>query len=410
MAIRLTSTSDTPEQIEEALGVESTRGDSLAAGGATVIADKNAKPLESKPAGDKGAASGKSTPTATTKTGAASGPAKPTTNSDDSEEPEADDAEPTAGAADEDESANSSEHDGEQPSAEGEEDEDEQSADDEDETGAAGDETAKPVKGKGGFQKRIDRLTKQLGEERRQREALMQRFLQPTPQPVAQPKAEPPKPETPKLRDMPSLAAGKYETYAEFLEDMTKYSVELAEAGKAEMAGKITEAVAKAKSEWTAEQQTREQQRQAIEFENSRLASVRSDHKDYDAVIEANSHVIIGDTLTNVAQSHPRGKHLLYWCATNPAKLEQLLRLSPQDQIIAVSPLLVPNNPVTAKPAAKPAASNGNGQTVKPRTKTPIKVMKPLGGGSKAGGPTAVDVDNMPYRQYKELRDKGLVK
>jgi hypothetical protein len=159
------------------------------------------------------------------------------------------------------------------------------------------------AKGKGGFQRRIDRLTREL-HERDQRLDEMQRRLAGE-KPAAQPQSTTP-------ADKPKLET--FQTYEEYVEAVTDWKLE----------SRIRREQA-AVAEW----QQREQQRAATETWNERVAAAKKTLPDFDDVMEEGSDLPITPALQQTILESELGPQLAYHLAQNPQEVARLSKLSP---------------------------------------------------------------------------------
>jgi hypothetical protein len=191
---------------------------------------------------------------------------------------------------------------------------------------------------KGGFQRRIDKLTREKSEAERtaefwRTEALRARDGQQKPEPQQAAVTDgKPKPES-------------YETQSEYLEALTDWKVEQRE---------------KAREIRQQQEQKRTQQQQALEQFSTREEGFRDATPDYDAVI---AQAIAEDTpmspaLWNEVQDHEQGPALLYFLAQNPEEAARLAKLTPTQvarEVGRIESRFAPSaNPTTQKAPPAP--------------------------------------------------------
>lgn len=388
MSITVTSTTDTPDQVAAAVGldVEPTPAKLPAA-------NANSNPSKGSPDAETGA-------DASSESGDGSGPSE---NQDDVED-------------------DSTQADHSDPNENSDDDTDDDTDD------PAVDSDGKPIKGKGGFQKRIDRATRkiaaaeaeklQLAREKfelQQRLANLERQISTQPKP----KEEVKKDELPVLGPPPKDT--DYQTYGEFLNAMSAYSQKGVEhattVAEAKAAAKVVEEVAKIRAEFEARENQRAYQDQASQIAANFAAKVQTEakpiYKDWDTVVANNHNLRISDTQRTVMLNHEKGHHLAYWYGKHPAETARIAALPEGMQLLELGQIL----PTLGKAKSKaiiPAADADSSTTLtipNPKATSAPKPVKPIGSARPAKRAyTAKDIENMPYQQYKELRANGTIK
>ena len=396
--IKVESTTDSAEEVAAAAGLEI------------------AKTVDSTPAADKG--TGNTPAPNRSESGDGSGP------SEEGNEPEAQDS----AQATEDQEDNETEDT---------QDEDENQDDNQDQDA----EQVVAAKGKGGFQKRINKLTKeksllevevinrdrqmltlqqQLAEIQRQQAA-----AQAATQTAAAKKDEGKdgKAADAKPADASTLRArpkvGDFKTYEDYLDDMGKWSDEAythaTTVAEAKAAERITAEVAKVKEEFKAEEATRRQKAELAtvetNFRNDCATKGPSEFADWNERMSAAANLHISDVQHSVMLTHPSGYRLAYWYVSNPQESARIAGLPEGQQLLELGQVLA-----TLSSKAKPATAkaNGNGQaaaTSTTKASTAPKPVKPAGSGRPAKRAyTEKDIENMPYSQYKQLREQGHIR
>lgn len=372
--IRITSTSDTPEEVALALGLD---------------------------------------------------PAEAIAKADDSANPPVDDAK-----KDENPDGVSSESGADSGAATDEESDDGSTPEDETDTTdikADGKPEAKPdgdkPKQKTGINKRFSKLTTERDTWQREAERLHQENLA-----LKQPKKEDAKPDVkadeeagagfraaPDVDDTdPKTGQPKYATYNDFLKDLTKWSqegiVHATTKAQKDAAKLIAEKVDEFKTNFTRESEAQSvQQREAAEW-NARQDVFKAAHEDYDAVVTNNTDLMITPTILHVMRTHPKGAEFAYWLGKNPDRTGEIASMSPTNQLLAVGPII---ETLGAKPATKPNANtngNGNGSAVKKSNAPKPARVAGSNGTSKVHSSSYRTAENMSYREYKEAREAGRVK
>lgn len=230
----------------------------------------------------------------------------------------------------------------------------------------------KPAK-KGGFQKRIDKLTRELAETRRQLEANASAKpaaaeAKPAEQAPAQAADDFAKPK-PKLEDFPSL-----EDYTEAVSD---WKLDQREHSKAQAAAK--ERAEKEAKELTESWQTRK-------------ADAQARHEDFDEVLEAVSDVKIPPALQRAILESEHGPEIAYTLAQDRKELARIAALSPLAAAREVGKL---EAQLIAESAPKP----------KTKTSAAPAPIKPV--GSTKSTATSKDPGEMSYREYRAWRDRA---
>lgn len=297
--------------------------------------------------------------------------------------------------------------------------------DNDDNDAEAVDSEGKPIKGKGGFQKRIDRATRKIAAveaarlqteqqnlELKLRLADLERRISTAPKPDAKPDA---KPEPPTLGPPP--VAKDFNTYEEFLNAMGAYAAKGVEhattVAESKAAAKVAEEVAKVRAEFEARESQRTQQSQADQVYANFNAKVESEakpvYKDWDTVVANNQSLRISETQRAVMLTHEKGHHLAYWFGKNPTETARIAALPEGMQLLELGQIL----PNLGKAKSKPTVGADNGASSTPTTPkvtTAPKPIKPIGSAKPAKRAyTAKDIENMSYQQYKQLRNDGVI-
>lgn len=234
-----------------------------------------------------------------------------------------------------------------------------------------GDNLEQPAKKKGGFQKKIDKLTTRVSdaEERAQywrREA--ERRVSPAP-PVNQ---QAPQKEVPAGKP----AAETFDTHAEYVEALTTWTVkqnlkEAEDVKKAEADQKVRQTKA---TEWT-----------------KRVAVAREVHDDFDDVMQAT--VPVSPAMREVIVDSEHGAEMAYFLGKNPDEAHRIAQLSPIAAAREMGRIEAKFGQATSgAPAGKPVAP-------KPKPIAPIS-----GNGATPSGKT---LDEMDYQDFKKARRKS---
>lgn len=214
-------------------------------------------------------------------------------------------------------------------------------------------------KGKGGFQRRIDKLTAKIHE--------LEGKLAPV---AAPPKAEEAKPEGKPVLD-------KFDSYDAYIEALTDWKVEQHEKTR-------RDSEVKAKAE--AEVRTK-----VTAWEQSQTAA-REKHDDYDDAVEAVSHIKVPPTVQRAIVESDSKAELAYHLAKNPGELERIVALEPLKAAIELGKLEAKlTQPAEPKPKASSAPKP-------PKPVTPV------------GTPVRTIYDTDDYMAYRKLRMAELAK
>ena len=217
----------------------------------------------------------------------------------------------------------------------------------------------------GGFQKRIDKLTRKNYELQRQLEAVLKGGVTPTATPLAKPDP------------------ANFETNAEYIDAATQYSVQesLNQRSAMQMVA-AKEAAQAVQSEGLAES----------------VAAFRAVQQDFDTVVNSVADVPASATLKRLIVESEIGGPLMYELAKDR---QELLRLNTLSDIQLVKAIGVMEHNISSR-ASTPAAVVANKPQV-PVSRAPAPVT-PVGGST--AGIIAEDPNTMSYEQYKVWRKK----
>lgn len=250
----------------------------------------------------------------------------------------------------------------------------EEPSEEEEETGDDAAADAEPKKKGKGVQKRLDELTRQREDAKRERDYWRQMAMQGQPQqtqPAPEPVTHPQQSAAPRVEDFPN----DYEAY-------------LVARAKHEVWTEIN-AQQQAAREAAARTEAARRQREVA----AKVEAIREKYEDYDAVVSAVDDVVLPAALREaVADSEITGE-LAYHLAKNPAELRRLAALSPIAAVRELgrieSKLMAPPPPAPPPPPAKA-----------PKAPPPIK---PVNAGDKA----VRDPASMSMEEYIAHRRKA---
>lgn len=242
----------------------------------------------------------------------------------------------------------------------------------------AQEEAAQP-KHKGGFQRKIEKLTRELEYVARRNQELEyhlkyngngrpheppQQQQQQQQQPAGPPKQE------------------GYETYEQYIDALTDWKLEQALAKRSAI-----------------EQRERQQQaqQQVLDGWHQRVGQFKTINTDFDDALEAVSHIAIPPVLGHALMSSEEGPRLAYELARQPEMLDAITRLEPLAQLRALGKfeagLAAAAVPVQAAPPRRQVS-----QAPEP--------IRPVGQG--ASRTSTVPLDQMDYQSYKRERERQI--
>lgn len=240
---------------------------------------------------------------------------------------------------------------------------------------AAESETAKPEKedvpdkpkGKGGFQDRINQLTREKREAQEERDRLREELKQRGEKPEAKQAVEKAKP---KLEDFAS--------HEEFVEALTDWKLDQ-RAQKAEQ------------DRVQATQQ--ETLKKTFDAYNAQLPAARESHPDFDEVVGNESLKIPQSAQLAIIESET-GAEIAYYLGKHPEICEELANLSDVKVVARIGRI---------EALLEKSEASEITEDKKPETKVPPPI-KPVGGSSAR---STVDPDNLPYAEFKKWREKN---
>lgn len=221
-------------------------------------------------------------------------------------------------------------------------------------------------KKKGGFQRRIDKLT----TEKRELEARLAELTAGKP---AEKPAETAKPDA--ADGKPQLE--KFESYEDYVEALTDWKLAQREAAAAEKA--------KADAE-------KQQRAELAKSWQARQDAVRAKYDDYDEVV--GQEIPITGVMQQALLESDHGAELAYWLGSNPAEAEQIAKLGPVAAIKALAKIEDSLSGGSAEPPAKP----------KRRASSAPEPISPVGA---RGSAATKDPDKMTFQEYKAWREAG---
>lgn len=237
----------------------------------------------------------------------------------------------------------------------------------EDDEDDAEDSDGQPKKKKGGFQKKIDKLTKRASDAEAQLELLRRQLT-------------PPEPKAPERTAEPKAAEGRpdpetFDTHAEYIEALADWKVEQ-----------------RFKDREAKETQTKE--KAAAEERNKgwlqKLEAGREKYDDFDEKMAAN--VPVSPAMAEVLTTSDVGDDLAYYLGSNPAEAVRIANMSP---VAAAREL----GKIEAQFVKKDSAEA-------PVAKTKPKPVTPVSGRATAN--VSKNPDDMNFQEFKAWRNKQL--
>lgn len=205
------------------------------------------------------------------------------------------------------------------------------------------------VKPKGGFQKRIDRLTKSNSQLEQEKEYWRTEALKP--KPVETPKAASASDSEPSEND--------FQTHAEYVRALARHEAQ--KVAKSIQSESRTEAV-------------KTQQQKAQQDFKERQEAFRAATPDFDDVVEDADIQVSHAVITEIVESE-RGPELQYYLAKNPDEAKRLSGLAPlalAREVGKIEARLTTSQPVkTAKTTSAPPPPNVTGKSTPTSTKDP---------------------------------------
>lgn len=248
-----------------------------------------------------------------------------------------------------------------------------------------------PPKKKGGYQKKIDKLTRRSyeleGEVAALREKLAAKPAEKPPAEAAAPKAE--------VSDAkPKVDDAKYQDeedpYGAWIEDCARWAwrQEVAKTAETQRKAETEAAFRTQKKAW-----------------EERMVEARSEHEDYGEKLQEVADIQLPAYVDQAIFESECGPELAYYLAGNRADLERIVKLSPlaaARELGKIEALITPGTPVSGK---KPTAS-----APAPKVTKAPKPIEPVGGGSAGGTPSLTDdalaSDFTAWRKVRRAQDR----
>lgn len=231
-------------------------------------------------------------------------------------------------------------------------------------------ETEQERRGRGGFTKKIDKLTArnyQLQETNAQLQARLEaieRRLEGKEAPAKPTLSEKPTPD-------------KFQTYEEYVEALADWKSE-------QRVAKALEEREQATSKQAEEARTKE----TFDTYNKRVSEARGKYEDFDEVV-GRDDISIPQSVQLAIVEMDNGPEVAYYLGQHPEEAEKLLELSPIKAVMAVGRIAATLNP-SSSPEKRPVSG----------APTPVK---PVGSSSTR---SSVALEDLPQREYNRIRNE----
>lgn len=227
---------------------------------------------------------------------------------------------------------------------------------------------------KGRVQKRIDTLTRRLYEQQEELDALRERVSRPETNSNAQQRPHP---------DAKKPAIGDYPSYEEYIEAVADWR-----SGQRFQQQKQTELV----------QAEQERTREVFDTYNDAAQAARVKYEDFEEVVGRKDLKIPQAAQAAIIEAGTLGPDIAYYLGKHPEMCYELAEMSPVRAVAAIGQIEATLQGTAKAPGHRPQA------TGKPKTITSAPApITPVSGSSRR---TMTSMDELPYRDYKRLRDQ----
>lgn len=241
---------------------------------------------------------------------------------------------------------------------------------------ADGEEKDKPKKSKGGFQRRVEKLTKAKAEAQREAEYWKREALK---HGATDTKTEPAKTTQATKADDGKPKPEAFDSHAEYVEALTEWK---------------TDQKLKAHAEEQRRKALETEQEQLITAHSKRVQAFAEKTEDWDEALAEVEDIQLSPALQQILVTSENGPELIYALAKERAELERIVKLPP----IAAARAL---GAFEAKLSAK-AAEAAKPKETKKLTQAP-KPIEPVGGNKGAVAKSIADPD-LSFADYVKLR------
>ncbi len=253
-------------------------------------------------------------------------------------------------------------------------------------------EPVQPRKTRG--QKRFDELTAERETEKRRADAAEARTKELEAKlaaPAAQPAAVVPEVKEPTYtRPEPTEeeVGTKYQTYSAFVKDLAAWTVEQ------ERAKLFADLDARSTARIEADRTSRTR---ADFVNNTVFPAGRAAYPDFDAVLKSVDGILIPPDHQAAILSLPQTEHVLYALAKNPAKLQDIIKLTDGVKLGIELAMLIPRESVAPPASTAPVV----------RTTNAPAPIQPVGASSRTTRPSLQELAETNYEAYKAARAAG---
>ncbi len=239
---------------------------------------------------------------------------------------------------------------------------------------------AKPAKS--GFQKRIDKLTREKHERDGQIQQLNERLAKLEKGEKAAPAAEAKdeKEATAEVADDPEPTEEQFADYRQFVKAQARWEA------RQEFRDQLTKIEAK-----EAEKVALEQQQAEVKEFKGRLEEARERYDDFDEVI-GRRNIQVPQVVVDTIPGLENGPDVMYYLAQHPDVCEKLMEMKPHRAVAEIGKIAA---------ALEPKEDDEPSSTARGVSKAPAPI-RPIGGSATK---SSVQADQLPYQEFKKLRN-----
>lgn len=253
--------------------------------------------------------------------------------------------------------------------------------------------TEKP--GKDGFQKRIDKLTKDRADAKRERDYWRDLALKSDQKPQLESKAE--------TKKETAIADGRpnkddFRTHEDYLEALTDWKADQ----------KIDKKLAD-RDQQQKQDSLRAEMEKSKKAHRDRVDAFRKTHEDFNEVLEDIADFRLSSSLERALLESDNGPELMYEFAKNPAELERINALDPAAQARALGRFessFQKSSPSQQKEDAEEVEAKASKAEAKPNQKISKAPLPMKSVGSKASSPKTIWDENMSTDDWIAMRNK----
>ncbi len=297
---------------------------------------------------------------------------------------------------------------------ESEEDEEDEETDEEAATAGEQLHSAPRSKRSRRYQRRIEKLIGERARLEGELEALKRQLAEKQPQPKPEEKTEPagehtqpqesqPGSETASGRPKPKLE--DFESYEEFVEALTDWKAE-------EKAAALRAELRAAEERQTAEARQAEERRPLVDRWNERAAKLREQYADFDEVTsnEASAKLEVTAVMAGACFESEVGPDIAYYLGKHPEETRAIAKLPPVRQAAAIGRIEERLLASAKRPTSQPSepAPKKTPETPRPKPSSAPAPIEPVGGG-KAGAASEYrdDMTQAEFREWRKRHPRG---